>query len=44
MWEKKMKTYKFNALCKSGEWKTIEFEAENYKEARQKLQEFIENN
>ena len=37
-------TYKFNAQCKSGEWKTIEFEAENYKEARRILQEFIEKN
>lgn len=39
-----MRTYKFTAQCKSGEWKTTEFEAENYSAARKKLQEFIESN
>lgn len=37
-------TYTFTALCKSGEWKTTTFTAENYKAARKILAEFIENN
>jgi hypothetical protein len=39
-----MNTYKFTAKCKSGEWKTFEFEAKNYKEARNKLSQLIEEN
>jgi hypothetical protein len=39
-----MNTYKFTALCKSGEYKTTTFQADNYREARKKLDEFIENN
>jgi len=39
-----MRTYKFTALCKSGETKTTTFQASGYLEARKKLQEFIENN
>ena len=39
-----MNTYKFTALCKSGEWKTFEFQAANYLEARAKLSELIEAN
>lgn len=39
-----MKTYKFTALCKSGQVKTFEFEAENFREARKKLQELIDSN
>ncbi len=39
-----MNTYKFTALCKSGQWKEIELQAYNYREARVKLSEFIENN
>lgn len=39
-----MKTYKFTALCKSGEWKAVEFQAASYKEARKLLDEFIANN
>lgn len=39
-----MKKYKFTALCKSGQTKTFEFEAEDYRAARKKLQELIEAN
>ena len=39
-----MRNYKFTAKCKSGEWKTFEFQAENYKDARVKLSELIESN
>ena len=39
-----MRTYTFNALCKSGQYKQVTFQASGYKEARQKLSEFIENN
>ena len=39
-----MTTYKFNALCNSGQWKTVEFQAAGYLEARAKLAEFIKNN
>lgn len=42
--EKKMKNYKFTAQCKSGKTKTVEFEADGYRTARKKLQEFIESN
>lgn len=39
-----MRTYQFTALCASGEWKTVEFQAENFRQARQMLDEFIRNN
>ena len=39
-----MRTYKFTAQCRSGEWKTFEFEAESYKAARIRLSELIEAN
>ena len=38
------RTYTFNALCKSGEYKSTTFTASSYREARKKLQEFIESN
>lgn len=37
-------SYTFTAKCKSGEWKTTTFTAASYREARQKLSEFIEKN
>lgn len=37
-------TYKFTARCKSGKVKAFECEAENYKQARALLSEFIESN
>ena len=39
-----MRDYSFTALCKSGEVKTFNFQAENYLAARKKLQELIEEN
>jgi len=38
------RSYTFTALCKSGQEKTTTFEATSYQEARQELQEFIDNN
>ena len=38
------RSYTFTALCKSGAEKKVTFEASSYLEARQKLQEFIDNN
>ena len=39
-----MNTYKFTALCKSGQTKTFEFQAENYRQARKELDRLIEIN
>jgi hypothetical protein len=39
-----MNTYKFNALCKSGQWKEFIFQAANFRQARVMLSEAIENN
>ena len=39
-----MRSYKFTALCASGDWKTFEFEASGYREARELLNEFIRTN
>ena len=38
------RTYNFTAQCRSGQQKSTTFTASNYSEARQKLQEFIDNN
>ena len=38
------RTYTFNAVCKSGTQKSTTFTADSYREARTKLQEFIDNN
>ena len=39
-----MRTYTFTALCKSGEYKTTTFQASGYRNAREQLNQFIENN
>jgi hypothetical protein len=39
-----MRTYTFTALCKSGTYKTTTFQASGYLDAREKLNQFIENN
>lgn len=39
-----MRSYKFTALCASGDWKTFEFEASGYKEARRILNQLISDN
>lgn len=39
-----MRTYTFTALCNSGQYKTVTFEASGYREARRMLSEFIANN
>ena len=39
-----MRTYKFTALCKSGEWKEFTCTAANYTQARLLLDAFVEAN
>lgn len=39
-----MRTYKFTVLCRSGQTKTFEFEAENYTQARRILQDYVDKN
>lgn len=38
------RSYTFTSLCKSGATKSTTFTAAHYNEARQKLQQFIDNN
>lgn len=39
-----MRNYKFTVQCKSGEWKTFEFQAKNFLAARAELADLVEKN
>jgi hypothetical protein len=39
-----MKNYKFEVLCKSGQVKVFECTAQNFREARKLLEDFIQAN